>query len=229
MKLKEEVWKANLALVEHKLVIFTWGNVSAIDRETGLVTIKPSGIAYDTMKPEDMVVMDLAGNVVEGDLKPSSDAPTHIELYRACPEIGAVVHTHSTYATAWAQGCRGIPCLGTTHADYFYGEIPCTRVMTADEIKHDYELNTGRVIVETFERLKIDAGQVPSVLVANHGPFSWGKNPTDSVHNAVVLEELAKMATLTERVNPQIKTIDKSLLDKHYLRKHGKDKYYGQN
>jgi L-ribulose-5-phosphate 4-epimerase len=227
-KLKEEVCAANLALVKHGLVIFTWGNVSAIDREAGLVAIKPSGVAYDVMKPEDMVVLDLDGKVVCGELKPSSDAPTHLELYKAFPEINAVVHTHSTYATAWAQGCRGIPCFGTTHADYFYGEIPCTRVMTAEEIKHDYELNTGRVIVEAFKNLKIDARQMPSVLVANHGPFSWGKNTDDAVRNAVVLEELAKMACLTERVNPNTKAIGKNLLDKHYLRKHGANSYYGQ-
>jgi len=227
-KLKEEVCAANLALVKHGLVIFTWGNVSAIDREKNLVVIKPSGIDYDKMKPEDMVALDLDGNVVEGKLKPSSDAPTHLELYRAFPEMCAIVHTHSTYATSWAQGLRGIPCLGTTHADYFYGEIPCTRVMTADEIKHDYELNTGRVIAETFTKLKIDATQVPSVLVANHGPFSWGKNAEMAVHNAVVLEELAKMAILTEKINKDAKAINRNLLDKHYLRKHGKGAYYGQ-
>jgi len=228
-QLKEEVWAANLALVKHGLVIFTWGNVSAIDRETGLVAIKPSGIAYDTMTPADIVVLDMDGRVVEGELKPSSDAPTHLELYRSFPEIAAVVHTHSMYATAWAQGCRGIPCLGTTHADYFYGEIPCTRVMKGDEIKHDYELNTGKVITETFKKLGVESSQMPSVLVANHGPFSWGKSADDAVKNAVVLEELAKMACLTERVNPQTKAIGKDLLDKHYLRKHGKDRYYGQN
>jgi L-ribulose-5-phosphate 4-epimerase len=227
-KLKQDVCEANLALVKHGLVIFTWGNVSAIDREAGLVVIKPSGIDYDKMKPSDMVVLDLNGNVIEGKLKPSSDSPTHLELYRAFPDVVSVVHTHSTYATAWAQAGRGIPVYGTTHADYFYGEIPCTRVMKAQEIEEDYEHNTGVVIAETFKKLKLDALQVPSVLVACHGPFSWGKSPQDAVHNAVVLEELAKMAILTEKVNPKSKPIDKTLLDKHYLRKHGANKYYGQ-
>jgi len=227
-QLKKQVYDANIALVKHGLVIFTWGNVSAIDRESGLVVIKPSGIDYDLMKPEDMVVLDLSGFVVQGELKPSSDAPTHLELYRAFPDVSAVVHTHSTHATAWAQGKRAIPCYGTTHADYFYGEIPCTRIMTPDEIKQDYELNTGRVIVETFKNANIEAVQMPSVVVAGHGPFSWGKDAMDAVHNAVVLEELAKMAALTERVNPDAKEIDRELLDKHYLRKHGKDAYYGQ-
>lgn len=227
-KLKREVCEANLALVKHGLVMFTWGNVSAIDRESRQVVIKPSGLDYAGMKPEDMVVLDLDGKVIGGKLKPSSDTPTHLELYRAFPQISAVVHTHSTYATAWAQGRRAIPCFGTTHADYFYGEIPCTRVMSADETKADYEHNTGCVIVETFKKLKIDAAQVPSVLVANHGPFSWGKSADDAVHNATVLEELAKMAILTEKVNPSVKAVDKVLLDKHYLRKHGKDAYYGQ-
>lgn len=227
-KLKKEVCDANLALVKHGLVIFTWGNVSAIDRETGKVVIKPSGIDYQTMKPEHMVVLDLNGNIVDSKLKPSSDTPTHLELYRAFPDISAIVHTHSVHATAWAQGRRAIPCFGTTHADYFYGEIPCTRVMTANEIKHDYELNTGRVIVKTFRNLEIDAMQMPSVLVAGHGPFSWGKNAMDAVQTAVVLEELAKMAILTEKINKDAKSIDKDLLDKHYLRKHGKDAYYGQ-
>ena len=228
-KLKQEVCDANIALVSHELVIFTWGNVSAIDRTSGLVTIKPSGIDYNAMKPEDMVVLDLDGNVVDGKLKPSSDAPTHLELYHTFSQINAVVHTHSTYATAWAQAQRAIPCFGTTHADYFYGKIPCTRPMSTDEIKTDYELNTGRVIVETFKKLNIEAAQMPSVLVANQGPFSWGKNANDAVHNAVVLEELAKMALLTERINKDASEISRDLLDKHYLRKHGKNAYYGQS
>lgn len=227
-KLKKEVCDANLALVKHGLVIFTWGNVSAIDRETGLVVIKPSGIDYDKMKPEDMVTLNLSGKIVEGKLKPSSDAPTHLALYQAFPTVHAVVHTHSTHATAWAQGRRAIPCYGTTHADYFHGEIPCTRSMTPIEIKQDYELNTGHVIVETFEKLNIDAMEIPSVLIAGHGPFSWGKNAMDAVHNAVVLEELAKMAIYTEKVSRDAKAIEKHLLDKHYQRKHGKDAYYGQ-
>lgn len=227
-KLKKEVCDANLALVKHGLVIFTWGNVSAIDRASGLVVIKPSGIDYEIMKPEHMVVLDLNGNIIDSKFKPSSDTPTHLELYRAFPDISAIVHTHSTHATAWAQGRRTIPVFGTTHADYFYGEIPCTRVLTANEIKHDYELNTGRVIAKTFRNSDLNAMQVPSVLVAGHGPFSWGKNAMGAVQTAVVLEEIAKLAILTEKVNGNTKNIDKDLLDKHYLRKHGKDAYYGQ-
>lgn len=224
-KLKEEVWKANLELVKHGLVIFTWGNVSAVDRQHGMVVIKPSGVAYEAMKPSDMVVLDLYGKVVEGNLKPSSDAPTHLVLYRQFPTIGGVVHTHSPWATAWAQAGKGIPALGTTHADYFYGEIPCTRKMTSKEIKEDYELETGHVIVECFKELNPD--QVPGVLVNNHAPFSWGKDAPDAVHNAVVLEEVAKMAYHTLQLNP-LAAMDKELLDKHFLRKHGANAYYGQ-
>ena len=227
-QLKDDVWRANLLLVKHGLVIFTWGNVSAIDRNTGLVAIKPSGTDYDVMQASDMVVLDLDGAIVDGKLQPSSDTPTHLELYRTFPEIGAVVHTHSVYATAWAQAKRAIPCYGTTHADYFFGEIPCTRILTAEEIKKDYELNTGHVIVETFRNLALSAAQMSAVIVASHGPFSWGKNASDAVHNAVVLEELSRMAILTEQVSPATTAIDDNLLDKHYLRKHGDGAYYGQ-
>ncbi len=224
-KLKEEVYRANLDLVEHGLVIFTWGNVSGIDRERGLVVIKPSGVSYDEMRPQDMVVMNLYGQVVEGNLKPSSDTPTHLVLYRQFQNIGGVVHTHSEWATSWAQAGKGIPALGTTHADYFYGEIPCTRKMTKEEIEKDYELETGKVIVERFKELNPD--QVPGVLVNNHGPFSWGTDAHNAVHNAVVMEEVAKMTFRTLQLNPETK-MDQVLLDKHFLRKHGKDAYYGQ-
>ena len=225
-KLKEEVWKANLDLVKYGLVIFTWGNVSGIDRKQGMVVIKPSGVSYDAMTPSDMVVLDLYGKVVEGKLKPSSDAPTHLVLYRQFLNIGGIVHTHSEWATSWAQAGRGIPAVGTTHADYFYGEVPCTRKMTKEEISGDYELETGRVIVERFKG--IDPDQVPGVLVNNHAPFSWGKNADEAVHNAVVLEEVAKMTFRSLQLNPQA-SIDQVLLDKHFLRKHGKDAYYGQH
>lgn len=224
-KLKEEVWRANLELVKHGLVIFTWGNVSGIDRQHGMVVIKPSGVSYDTMRPSDMVVLDLYGKVVEGQLKPSSDAPTHLVLYRQFLNIGGVVHTHSAWATAWAQAGMGIPALGTTHADYFYGQIPCTRKMTREEIQGDYELETGRVIVECFKG--IDPDQVPGVLVNNHAPFTWGKDANDAVHNAVVLEEVAKMTFRSLQLNPNAE-MDKALLDKHFLRKHGANAYYGQ-
>ncbi len=224
-KLKEEVYRANLDLVEHGLVIFTWGNVSGIDRERGLVVIKPSGVSYDEMRPEDMVVMNLYGQVVEGSLKPSSDTPTHLVLYRQFQNIGGVVHTHSEWATSWAQAGKGIPALGTTHADYFYGEIPCTRKMAKEEIEKDYELETGKVIVERFKELNPD--QVPGVLVNNHGPFSWGTDAHNAVHNAVVMEEVAKMTFRTLQLNPETR-MDQVLLDKHFLRKHGKDAYYGQ-
>ena len=226
--LKEQVFKANLDLVRHGLVIFTWGNVSAIDRATGLVVIKPSGVSYDAMKAEDMVVVDLDGNVVEGELNPSSDTPTHLVLYKAFPEIGGIVHTHSRWATAWAQAGRGIPAYGTTHGDYFYGEIPCTRKMTPEEIGGAYELETGNVIIETFRDRNIDPDQVPAVLVCSHGPFAWGTDPHNAVHNSVVLEELAFMAFHTEAMTPGISSMQQELLDKHYLRKHGKNAYYGQ-
>ena len=224
-KLKEEVLQANLDLVNHGLVVFTWGNASGIDREKDLVVIKPSGVAYDKMKPKDMVVLNLYGQVVEGELKPSSDAATHLVLYRQFQNIGGVVHTHSEWATSWAQAGRGIPAIGTTHADYFYGEIPCTRKMTKEEIEGEYELETGRVIVERFKDL--NPAQIPGVLVNNHGPFSWGTDAANAVHNAVVMEEVAKMTFRSMQLNPESK-MDQELLDKHFLRKHGKDAYYGQ-
>lgn len=224
--LKKIVYEANQALPKYKLVTFTWGNVSGIDREKGLVVIKPSGVKYEEMTVDDMVVVDLEGNVVEGNLRPSSDTPTHLVLYKNFPDIGGVVHTHSPWATSWAQAGKSIPPLGTTHADYFYGSIPCTRPMTADEIKNDYELETGNVIVETFKN--IDPVAVPGVLVHGHGPFNWGKDPLDAVHNAVVMEEVAKLAFRTVMLNPQIKNLDQNLQDKHYFRKHGENAYYGQ-
>lgn len=225
-KLKEEVCKANLELVAHGLVIFTWGNVSGIDREKGLVVIKPSGVSYDNMKPEDMVVVDLAtGRVVEGNLKPSSDTPTHLALYRAFPEIGGVVHTHSTYATAWAQAGIDLPNIGTTHADYFHDAIPCTADMTEEEVKGEYELETGNVIIKRFEG--INPVHTPGVLVKNHGPFAWGKDAHDAVHNAVVMEQVAKMASIAYTVNPNL-TMNPLLVEKHFNRKHGPGAYYGQ-
>ena len=226
---KEKVFKANLDLVKYGLVIFTWGNVSAIDRENGLVVIKPSGVDYENMAADDMVVLDLTGKIIEGKYKPSSDTPTHLELYRGFKDIGAVVHTHSAYAAAWAQARRGIPFYGTTHADYFFGEIPCTRALTEKEVENDYELNTGKVILETFKNKNLKAAEVPSVIVANHGPFSWGKNADEAVHNAVVLEQVAKMAQFTDSINSKATPADEYLLKKHYLRKHGKNAYYGQD
>jgi L-ribulose-5-phosphate 4-epimerase len=224
-KLKTQVLHANLDLVKHGLVIFTWGNVSAIDRAKGLVVIKPSGVTYEKMKAKDMVVVNLDGEIVEGNMKPSSDTATHLYLYRKFKNIGGVVHTHSEWATSWAQAGLGIPAIGTTHADYFYGQIPCTRKMTKAEIEGQYELETGKVIVETFKDFNPD--QVPGVLVNNHGPFAWGKSSGDAVHNAVVMEEVAKMAFRSLQLNPKA-TMDKVLLDKHFLRKHGDDAYYGQ-
>lgn len=224
--LKEKVLKANLDLPRYNLVTFTWGNVSGYDKESGLVVIKPSGVPYDEMKIDDLVVVDLDGNVVEGTKKPSSDTATHLVLYKNFPNIGGVVHTHSPWATSWAQAGQAIPALGTTHGDYFYGDIPCTRRMTQAEISGDYELETGNVIVETFKTLDPDA--VPSVLVHGHAPFNWGKDPEEAVHNAVVLEEVAKMALQTLQINPEAPRMQQVLLDKHYLRKHGKDAYYGQ-
>jgi len=226
-KLKEEVYHANMMLPAYKMVTFTWGNVSAIDRETGLIVIKPSGVDYDIMKPEDMVVVDLDGKQIEGRLNPSSDTATHIELYKACPQIGGVVHTHSRYATSWAQACLGIPALGTTHADYFYGEIPCTREMREDEIKGAYEKETGTVIIERFAGHSMM--DVPGVLVHSHGPFAWGTNAKEAVHNAVVLEEVACMAYQSITLNGgAFREMQQVLLDKHYLRKHGENAYYGQ-
>jgi Ribulose-5-phosphate 4-epimerase and related epimerases and aldolases len=224
-ELKQHVWQANLDLVKHGLVIFTWGNVSGIDREKGMVVIKPSGVSYDGMKPEDMVVVDMDGNRVEGRYKPSSDTATHLELYKAFPAIGGVVHTHSTYATAWAQAGCDIPNIGTTHADYFSGDIPCTRDMTETEVKGEYEKETGTVIIERFR--EINPVHIPGVLVKNHGPFSWGKDPYEAVHNAVVLEQVAKMASISLQVNPKL-TMNKWLIEKHFFRKHGSSAYYGQ-
>ena len=227
-QLKNDVFKANMLLPQYNLITFTWGNVSAIDRESGLIVIKPSGVEYVKMTVEDMVVVNLDGEIVEGHLKPSSDTPTHLELYRQFLDIGGIVHTHSSWATIFAQAGRGIPAYGTTHADYFYGDIPCTRALTEDEIKGAYELETGKVIVETFADR--DPNQMPAVLVKNHGPFTWGKEAFDAVHNAVVLESVAKMAYFTESLSALSKTdsISQNLLDKHYLRKHGKNSYYGQ-
>ena len=225
--LKEQVLKANLALPKHDLVTFTWGNVSAIDRESGLIAIKPSGVEYDEMTADDIVLVSLeTGERVEGRLKPSSDTPTHVELYRAFPSIGGIVHTHSRWATVFSQSGRGIPALGTTHGDYFYGEIPCTREMTPAEIAGEYEKETGNVIVETFQGK--DPAAVPAVLVHSHGPFTWGKDAHEAVHNAVVLEEVAFMNFHALQLNPNQTRIQQELLDKHYLRKHGKNAYYGQ-
>jgi L-ribulose-5-phosphate 4-epimerase len=226
-KLKAAVCQANLNLVREGLVIQTWGNASGIDRERGLVVIKPSGVAYDGMKPEHMVVVSLkTGKVAEGNLRPSSDTPTHLVLYRAFQEIGGIVHTHSLYATAWAQARRKIPAYGTTQADYWFGEVPCTRAMTPREIKSDYEANTGQVIAETFR--KLDPMQHPAVLVAGHGPFTWGKDVKAAVHNAAVLEFVARLAGETLRINPKTKPMESALLNKHFLRKHGTNAYYGQ-
>lgn len=224
-ELKEKVFRSNLDLVKHGLVIFTWGNVSAIDRKSGLVVIKPSGVDYAEMTVDDMVVVDLDGKVVEGKLRPSSDMPTHVALYKAFTEIGGVVHTHSTYATAWAQAGKDIPNIGTTHADYFHEAIPCTESMTADEVGGQYELETGYVIIKRFEGM--NPVHTPGVLVKNHGPFSWGKDAADAVHNAVVMEQVAKMAYIAYGVNPNL-TMNPLLVEKHFNRKHGPNAYYGQ-
>lgn len=224
-ELKKIVVEGNKELPRRDLVKYSWGNVSGIDREKGLVVIKPSGVDYDTMKASDMVVVDLDGNVVEGDLRPSSDTPTHVALYKAFPEIGGVVHTHSTYATAWAQAGKDIPNIGTTHADYFHDAIPCTDDMTEAEVKGAYELETGNVIIKRFEGL--NPVHTPGVLVKNHGPFAWGKNPADAVHNAVVMEQVAKMAFIAYSVNPGL-TMNPLLVEKHFNRKHGPNAYYGQ-
>lgn len=227
-ELKKQVYEANMKLPKHGLVTFTWGNVSGIDRKSGLFVIKPSGVDYDELVPEDMVVMDLDGNRVEGNYKPSSDTATHLELYKAFPAIGGIVHTHSSYATSWAQAGRSIPCYGTTHADYIYGEVPCLRCLNKEEIEEAYEENTGHLIVSEFKRLNKDPMAVPAVLCKNHGPFAWGKNAMDAVHNAVVLEEVAKMAYRTEIINPKAVPAPSELQDKHYFRKHGANAYYGQ-
>lgn len=225
-ELKKRVYEANMQLPKHGLVTFTWGNVSEIDRETGYFAIKPSGVDYDKLKPEDMVIVDLNGNKIEGEYNPSSDTATHVELYKAFPNIGGIVHTHSPWATSWAQAGRGIPCYGTTHADYMYGEIPCVRNLTKEEIDEAYEKNTGVLIVDFFKDKDYEA--VPAVLCKNHGPFTWGRDGMDAVHNAVVLEEVAKMAVHTEAINPNVKEAPQELQDKHYYRKHGANAYYGQ-
>ena len=227
-ELKKKVYEANILLPKYGLVTFTWGNVSAIDRESGLFVIKPSGVDYETMTPDDMVVMDLNGNKVEGKLNPSSDTPTHVEIYKAFKEVGGIVHTHSSYATSWAQAGRSIPCYGTTHADYFYGEIPCVRCLTKEEIESAYEENTGHLIVNEFNRMEKDPVAVPAVLCKNHGVFTWGKDAHEAVHNAVVTEEVAKMAYRCEVINPDVKPAPQELQDKHYYRKHGANAYYGQ-
>jgi L-ribulose-5-phosphate 4-epimerase len=226
--LKAQVLEANLQLPKHNLVTFTWGNVSGVNREQELIVIKPSGVNYENMKVEDMVVVDFNGNVVEGSLNPSSDTPTHIVLYKNFPDIGGVVHTHAPWATSWAQAGRSIPPLGTTHADYFYGSVPCTREMTDREINGTYELETGNVIVETFKDQDINPNAIPGVLVHSHAPFTWGKDPAEAVHNAVVLEEVAKMGCNTFQLKPGTEDMNQALLDKHYLRKHGAEAYYGQ-
>lgn len=226
-ELKKRVYEANMDLPKYNLVKFTWGNVSEIDREKGLFVIKPSGVDYDKLTPDDMVVVDLEGNVVEGRYKPSSDTPTHVELYKAFSKIGGIVHTHSTYATSFAQAGRNIPCYGTTHADSIYDDIPCSRNLTEEEINEAYEKNTGKVIIETFE--KLDYMATPTILCKNHGSFSWGENAKKAVYNAVVLEEVAKMAILTEMINKDVKEAPKCIQDKHYNRKHGKNAYYGND
>ncbi len=227
-RLKQEVYEANMELQVRNLVIYTWGNVSGIERETGLVVIKPSGVKYEELTAEKMVVVDLAGKIVEGNLKPSSDTPTHLELYKSFPKIGGIAHTHSTWATAWAQAGMGIPCYGTTHADYFYDEIPCTRSLSQAEIGGDYEENTGKVILECFQQNSLDYEQIPAVLIASHAPFTWGKSSNDAVHNSVVLEEVAKMGLTARLLNPVLERVSVGLMDKHFLRKHGGNAYYGQ-
>ncbi|MBR6344742.1 MAG: L-ribulose-5-phosphate 4-epimerase [Lachnospiraceae bacterium] len=227
-ELKKKVYEANMELPKRNLVTYTWGNVSGIDRESGLFVIKPSGVDYDVMTPDDMVVMDLDGNRVEGRYKPSSDTPTQIELYKKYKEIGGVVHTHSPEATSWAQAGESIPLYGTTHADYFYGEIPCARSLTPEEISGEYEKNTGLVIIETFEKRGLNPMYTPGVLCTNHGPFTWGRDAAEAVHNAVVLEEVAKMALKTRLINPGVKPAPDCIRDKHFFRKHGENAYYGQ-
>ncbi len=227
-ELKKKVYEANILLPKYNLVTFTWGNVSEIDRESGLFVIKPSGVEYDAMTPDDMVVMNLDGEKVEGSLNPSSDTPTHVELYKAFTDIGGVVHTHSSYATSWAQAGRSIPCYGTTHADYFHGEIPCVRCLTKAEIEEAYEANTGVLIATEFERMGKNPVDVPGVLCKNHGVFTWGKDAMEAVHNAVVTEEVAKMAYRCEVINPNVEAAPTELQDKHYYRKHGANAYYGQ-
>ena len=226
--LKKQVYEANMELPRRGLVTYTWGNVSGIDRERGLMVIKPSGVEYDELRPEDLVVLDLEGNRVEGELNPSSDTKTHLELYRAFPQLGGIVHTHSAHAVAWAQAGEDIPCFGTTHADYFYGPIPCARALPPQEVEEDYEGNTGRVIVETFRERGLNPVYVPAVVCRSHGPFTWGKDAAQAVYHAVVLEEVAKMALFTRQVNPAAAPAPQHVLDKHFLRKHGPNAYYGQ-
>lgn len=226
--LKQQVYQANMELPRRGLVTYTWGNVSGIDREKGLVVIKPSGVAYEELRAEHLVVLDLDGKIVEGRLNPSSDTKTHLELYKAFPQAGGIVHTHSAHAVAWAQAQRDIPCFGTTHADYFYGAVPCTRQLTAAEIDEDYERNTGKVIIETFAQRKLDAVAVPGVICASHGPFTWGRDAAQAVYHAVVLEEVARMALYTVQIRPDAAPAPQHIQDKHYLRKHGPNAYYGQ-
>lgn len=228
-QLKQEVYEANMLLPKYHLVTFTWGNVSGIDREKGLFVIKPSGVDYDKLTPDSMVIVNLEGEVVEGDYRPSSDTPTHVVLYNRFQEIGGVVHTHSPWATSWAQAGRGIPCYGTTHADYLYGQVPCVRTLTKEEIETAYEKNTGVLIADEFERLAVDYLATPAVLCKNHGPFTWEKDAKEAVHNAVVLEEVAKMAARCEQIDPKVNPAPQELQDKHYYRKHGKNAYYGQS
>ena len=227
-QLKQQVYEPNMELPRRGLVTYTWGNVSGIDRESGLFVIKPSGVEYDELRPEDLVVLDLNGNKVEGKLNPSSDTKTHIELYKAFPELGGIVHTHSTHAVAWAQAGRDIPCFGTTHADYFYGPVPCARALTQEEIDEDYEKNTGKVIIEAFRGRNIQPMHVPGVVCSSHGPFTWGKDAAQAVYHAVVLEEVAKMALLTLQIDPNAAPAPQRIQDKHFLRKHGPNAYYGQ-
>ena len=227
-ELRKAVYEANMELPRRGLVTYTWGNVSGIDREKGLVVIKPSGVDYDQLKPEHLVVLDLEGNIVEGTLNPSSDTKTHLELYKAFPALGGIVHTHSPYAVGWAQAGRDIPAYGTTHADYFYGPIPCARHLTPDEVEEDYEKNTGKSIIETFRERGIDPAHVPAVICHSHGPFTWGKSPSQAVYHAVVLEEVAKMALFTAQIAPDAPAAPQHIQDKHFLRKHGPNAYYGQ-
>lgn len=227
-KLRREVYAANMELPARGLVLYTWGNASGIDREKGLVVIKPSGVEYENLSPQNLVVLDLNNNVIEGDLNPSSDTKTHIELYKSFPEIGGIVHTHSRYAVGWAQAGRDIPCYGTTHADYFFGAIPCTRNLTPEEVAEDYELNTGKVIAQTFNARKLDPIAVPGVICRSHGAFTWGKNSAQAVYHAAVLEEIAGMALYTVMINAQTEQTPQYILDKHYQRKHGANSYYGQ-
>ena len=227
-ELREEVYRANMELPERGLVVYTWGNVSGIDREKGLVVIKPSGVEYEDLSPENLVIVDMDCRIVEGDMNPSSDTKTHVELYKSFAEIGGIVHTHSPHAVGWAQAGRDIPCYGTTHADYFYGSVPCTRNLTAQEVDEDYELNTGKVIAETFAERRLDPLAVPGVICHSHGPFTWGKNAAQAVYHAVVLEEVAKMAMYTVNIFAQAPEAPQYVQDKHYLRKHGPNAYYGQ-